>query len=796
MNDRPARGCEPADEYLVDGLAHEVIITIDTWGVPHIVAQSRPDVHLAQGFNAARDRLFQIDLWRRRGLGLLAEALGERYVDQDRANRLMRYRGDLDAEWASYAAGTREAVAAFVVGVNAYIEWALEDDARLPPEFRTWGYEPGRWHPDDIVRFRTHGLFSNAPHEAARARALHLGGPLAESLRHWREPDTELAIPPGLDLDLPDDLMHWYDLAFAPVTFDTGPAAPAAREHLGGSNNWVIDASRTETGRPMLASDPHRAVTVPSLRYLAHLQTPEMNVIGAGEPGLPGISIGHNGHVAFGLTIWPADVEDLYVYELDPEDPDCYLGPDGSTRFVTIEDRIEVRGASPRTVRLRYTVHGPVIWIDAERRLAVALRAGWLEPGMVPYLASIGVDDARTADEFLRALDHWGAPAVNQVYATTDGDWGWQASGRVPVRDVGDGSVPALGDGGQEWVRWMSTADLPSERNHARGWFASANECNVPASAAAAGLHVTHDWYSSARAERIEDWLSRHDRVSLAQSVALQNDTLSVHAVQIIELLDGLSLAGDDAERELRSLQSWDGRMDVDSREALVFEVWLRRHLRPRLREMRLRAGGVPESVLPAVMRAVDSDESFGGDLRGDIALLRWARERGPDDRVRHLVIESLHGALRDIVTLLGAETRTSTWTWGALHHSKLVHAADPERAVIGPLPRGGSGDTVGLASYDASFCQAGGSTFRMVVDVGNWDASIAMNSPGQSGDPRSPHYQDLFEPWASGGGFPLLYSEHAIAAEAARRIVLRPPAGREPAASRPADAPKGLEKG
>ncbi|KAA9105538.1 penicillin acylase family protein [Microbacterium rhizomatis] len=772
----------PPDEYDVAGLENDVEILVDTWGVPHLYAQSTNDVFLAQGFNAARDRLFQIDLWRRRGNGLLAEVFGPAYVEQDRANRLFLYRGDMDAEWAAYAEGTREAVAAFARGVNAYVAWVRENPAHLPPEFALYGYVPSFWAPEDAVRFRTHGLFYNAEQEVARARTLRDAGREAEELRQAREPADRLAVPAGVDLDLiSDDILRVYRLAFAPVDFH-GAADPAsARESISGSNNWVVSGERTDTGRPILANDPHRAITLPSLRYVAHLDAPGMSVIGAGEPGLPGISIGHNGHVAFGLTIWPVDHEDLYLYELNPDDESSYRYGDGWEPFRVIEEMIPV-GADEVPVALVYTRHGPVIYSDPARGFAVAVRAAWLEPGMAPYLASIGYDAATNGSEFLDALQSWGAPGVNQVFATPEGDWGWQASAKVPRRPNWDGSLPVTGDGRYEWDGFVSAPGLPSMRRDPRGWFASANEMNLPDDFDNTDLTTTYDWYSGGRSERLTEWLEHHTDVSLDESLAMQSDAQSPHALRLLRALQRIDPDAIANGEELSALLAWDGVESADSRAALVFEIWVRRHLRPWMIDRVMTAEGLSPEQARAARAHVMKDESFGGDLRGDIRMIeRLARELEADDLAQG-VASTLDDALADIAELLGPE-EAGGWTWGRLHHSAIAHAAfaaadgvDPMWRGVGPRPRGGSGDTVGMAGYDAQFRQSIGSTFRMVIDVGEWDNSRALNSPGQSGDPRSPHYRDLFDPWVDGESFPLAYSRASVEAMTQSRILLRAP--------------------
>jgi penicillin G amidase len=760
-------GTLPTTEYPVAGLRDEVEVLVDRWGVPHVYAGSPYDAYLAQGFQAARDRLFQIDLWRRRGLGRLAEALGPRHLDEDRARRLFLYRGDMTAEWSSYAEGTREIVTAFVAGVNAHVDWALEDpDERLPPEFGVLGYRPARWSPDDVVRIRTHGLFYNAEQELARALTVRDLGVGAEDLRAVREPGGPLIVPDAGVLDaLRDEVLDVYRLAFAPVEFGGVGAA-------GGSNNWVVSGSRSGTGRPIVANDPHRAITVPSLRYLAHLEAPGLSVIGAGEPNLPGVSIGHNGRVAFGLTIWPLDHEDLHVYELHPADDDRYSYDGGWETFEVVTERTTVAGsgsADDAELRLVFTRHGPVLHADLEARVAVALRATWLGPGMAPYLASLGYADAADTREFRAALARWGAPGVNQVFADVDGGIGVQTCGRVPRRVGWDGALPVPGDGRFEWEGSVPFEDLPGELDPAAGWATTSNQANVPTDA---GFVATTDWYSDARHERLAAWLADDDAVDVESSLRRQVDAANIHARRLLDRLAPVPVA-DDLGALWAELTGWDGIEAVDSRAALVVQVWLRRHWRPWLVGRCLDRLGAPADA--AARARLTREDTLFSDLRPDLRMLDVVDPDREDDR--RLLAEgldtTLRAALAEIETWLGADRRA--WTWGALHRTELRHPVLGAEGSLPPQPRAGSGDTVGLSGHDAGFNAVMGSSFRMVVDVGNWDASRVVNSPGQSGDPRSEHYADLLETWARDEAFPLIYSRGAVEEAATSRLVLRP---------------------
>src|SRR5829696_6014466 len=256
--------------------------------------------------------------------------------------------------------------------------------------------------------------------------------------------------------------------------------AEAKRDSIG-SNNWVVAGSRTATGRPILANDPHRAHGVPSLRYIVHLNTPEMSVIGAGEPALPGISIGHNGQIAFGLTIFSIDQEDLYVYELNPTNPNEYRFGSGWEPMRVVRESLEVKGEAPREIEMRFTRHGPVLAQDAAGQRAFAMRSIWFEPGTSAYFGSSDYMTAKDWKGFSDAMTRWGAPSENQVYADTSGNIGWIPAGTTPIRDNWDGLMPVPGDGRYEWKGFRANEELPRSYNPQQGWFATANQMNLPA---------------------------------------------------------------------------------------------------------------------------------------------------------------------------------------------------------------------------------------------------------------------------------------------------------------------------
>ncbi|MHB2207155.1 penicillin acylase family protein [Methylobacterium sp. CM6257] len=777
--------------YRLPGLEGPVEIRVDRWGLAHIRAGTPLDAFRAQGFNAARDRLWQLDLWRKRGLGLLAADFGPGYLAQDRAARLFLYRGDMAAEWAAYGPqDTKGIVTAFVDGLNAYVALTEARPELLPPEFALTDTRPARWQPEDVVRVRSHALVRNVLSEVARAKILaraesREAGLATDDLRKRISPAHEPVVPDGLDAaGWPDDLLDAFRLATATVGFSPerlaasraeawdwtkvdahgavtrGPRS-APKESSEGSNNWAVGPSRTATGRPILASDPHRVYLQPSLRYAVHLTAPGLDVIGAGEPALPGISIGHNGQAAFSLTIAPMDQEDLFVCETDPSDPDRYRSGDGWARIERVSETIPVRGGPDETVVLGFTRHGPIIREAGGR--AFALRTVWSEPGSAAYLGSLAYLGATSPEAFGEALRHWSAPSVNQLYADTAGRIAWFMAGKAPVRPAHDGLLPVPGDGRYDWAGFHDPGALPRSIDPASGWLATANEMNLPPDYPAEDRKVGFEWAEPWRARRIRAVLGGQTRHSLADSQALQGDAFSEPALRLAELVRALPAASDrDVAAAQALLAPFDGTLDPGSAAAALIEVVWVHHLRPALLEALVPDDGTRRLVPP-----------------GDTQSLIERMETGLHPAVRTaLLTDALGAAYRTCRERMGAEP--SGWSWGHLHHALFAHpltALKPDSGWdVGPLPVGGAAASVMHAEYRTdTFRLTHGASFRMVVDVGDWDRSVFINVPGQSGDPGNPHYADLAPVWGRQDYVPMLYGRAAVDAATETVITLTP---------------------
>ena len=753
------------------GLQAPASISVDTWGMAHIRAENNHDAFFLQGLNAARDRLWQIDLWRKRGLGLLAADFGPGYLMQDRAARLFLYRGEMAPDWAAYGDDAEAICSAFAEGINAAIELVEDGTWPTPPEFAELNTRPARWSAEDVVRIRTHCLSRNASSELARMQVHALADPEIDLLRVPLSPpvpDSEW--DSMVNKSLPPDALAVYELATAPVTFqrerldatledahlwsvvDARKTVHRAAPSMEGSNNWAISGDITDTGRPIMASDPHRLHAVPSLRYMVHLKAPGMDLIGAGEPSSPGIMAGHNGTAAFSLTIFCADQEDVMVYDLSPDGASYRYG-EGMEAMTRVEEIFAVKGAPDQTLTLDFTRHGPVVY--AKDDTAVAIRTVFTDPGTAPYMASLRSMRTTTMRDFRDALTTWGAPSVNMVYADTAGDICWQSAAYVPRRTNWRGLSPVAGDGTHEWKGYMTAADLPAIENPDSGFVHSANEMNIPEGWDHTAHPVGFEWFEDGRADRIAQVIGGGDAHNIEANCALQCDTFSALALELCAMVPDTALA---APRDL--LRGWDGHARADSAGALLFELWLSNHLRPALLvqvagDEALRRYLSPGNI-PTVVRL----------LRGDHPELAARAQLDPPA----LLAKTLAAVWEDTKARFGDDP--GRWRWGDLHKGYFDHALTPlgTSRDVGPIATGGSSSTVMMGHYEASdYHVRNGASVRMVVDVGSWDDSVWINAPGQSGLPGNMHYDDLAPLWAEGRSVPMLYSKDAV--DAATRL-------------------------
>ncbi len=787
---RPAAASHALDTLHLDSLRKPVTVIRDRWGVAHIYAASEHDLFVAQGYIAATDRLFQLELWRRQATGTVAELLGPRELKRDIGARLFKFRGDMSAELDHYHPHGRSIVNAFVDGVNAYIAETEHHPERLPLEFKLLGIRPGRWTPGIVVS-RHQGLVSNVEDELRYARAVAAVGPDVVKRLGWFHPgDPDLRIDPRIDRRLlASPILELYEAFRAPVRFEptdvvasarnesmnydrlaaaaefTGASAPSPEDI--GSNNWVVAGRLSASGHPMLANDPHRAQSAPSLRYWIHLVAPGWNVIGGGEPEIPGVSIGHNEYGAWGLTIFETDAEDLYVYQTNPKNQHEYWYRGAWEPMRAVRESIGVKGQGPVPVDLYYTRHGAVVYQDSAHHVAYAVRAAWLEPGSAPYLASLRMDQARTWVEFRQACSHAYLPGENMVWAGRDGTIGWQAVGIAPIRKTWSGLVPVPGDGSYEWAGYLPIMEKPHASDPDEGFIATANNDLIPRGYPHMDA-VGYTWTDPYRWRRIAEVLGGGRRFSVADMTRLQTDYLSIPARQLVPLLSSVSAAAGPTEEARRQLLGWNFVLDRTSVPAGIYEAWFSK-LESNIRQVVIPVAARPFFPTVSTKRLIewltDPSDAFGANPRA-----------GRDS----LILLSLAQAVEDLTRRFGADP--AAWAWGraGYHYALIRHPLSAavsddmrSRLDVGPVPRGGDGSTVGATGGPGN--QLAGASFRIVADVGDWDAAVGTNNPGQSGDPDNPHYRDLFPEWADDHYFPVAYSRSRVEASAERTSVLLP---------------------
>jgi penicillin amidase len=780
----------PTASIQIAGLSQPVEILRDRWGINHIYAQNEADLFFAQGYAAARDRLFQFEVWRRQATGTVAEMLGRRELRRDRGARLHMFRGDLDEDLNRYHPRGKAIIEAYVRGVNAYIAETERNPALLPLELKMLGIKPGRWTPAVVIS-RHQALAGNVGEEVRLLRAIKASNiDQVRDLLNFQGGNPRFELDAAINASLvPDNVLEVYSAFRESVQFRpedvaaewraTASAAAADQRRLEpslstapdpagpfdldadprdiGSNNWVVAGSRTFSTKPILANDPHRVIAAPSLRYWVHLNAPGWNVIGGGEPILPGVSIGHNEHGAWGLTIYGQDAEDLYVYDTNPANPNEYRYRGAWEPMRVVTDSIPIKGEKPEAVELKYTRHGPVLFEDRANRKAYALRAGWLEPGGAPYLASLRMNQAKTWEEFREACSYNNMPSENMVWVDRQGNIGWQASGIQPIRRGWSGILPVPGDGRFEWEGYLPIASLPHEVNPQRGFIATANNFLMPDNYPYKDLlHVT--WSDAFRASRIEEVLGSGRKFNVAEMMRLQNDDLSVAARALTPLLRPVPFTNPASARARDLLTTWDFVLDKDSTAAAIYSMWNRR-LMANTREV-----VVPDSIRKTV----------GANLVGTKKVIDLLQS--PDGRFGAnpiagrdaVVTKSMDEAVAELTKRFGPDMQM--WKYGheKFHHalirhpmSDAVNAATRAKLMVGPMPRGGDGTTVSATGGGDN--QTSGGSLKIIADTEDWDNSVGLNTPGQSGDPDNPHYRDLFPVWAQGQYFPVAYSRRKV---------------------------------
>lgn len=767
----------------VPGLRAPVTVIRDRWGIPHIYASNLHDLLFAQGYVHAQDRFWQMEFWRRLGSGRLAEILGPSALPTDRFVRTIGWHRAAAQDWEQLDSETRTALEAYAEGVNAYIS---THQGRLGLEFTLMGltgkkFDPEPWTPVHTItwgKVMAWDLGGNMSYELLRAGIIARLGTGAV-------PDLMPAPPPDRPVIVPHPLTQ--------ATLQSIPETIFTAHFLGegeglGSNNWVVAGSRTETGMPLLANDPHLGLQMPSIWYEIGLHCepkgPDcpINAVGASFAGSPGVIIGHNDRIAWGVTNVNPDVQDLFIEKVNPENPNQYEYQGRWEDMQIIREEIRVAGQEePVVVFARITRHGPIIndivggeeedWSFGWQPLALSWTA--LQPGTL-MRSILLLNKAQNWEDFREALSYWDVPSQNFVYADGEGNIGYQTPGRIPIRKNGDGSVPIPGWTGEyEWVDYIPFDDLPRAFNPPEGYIVTANNAVVGPDYP---YLLTVDWSdrTGQRAQRITELIEELTPISVEDMQQIQGDNLSVWTRQVLPYVTA-ALADYHDPRPLALLRNWDGRATRDSAAAAIFEAFrlhlIERTFRDDLGESLLR------QAKPSLLYAL---ESIVKDPQSPWFDDRQTPKRETRDEIFRLALEN---AVAELTEQLGPNMEK--WRWGDLHTVTFKNQTLGQSGIAwierifnrGPVATDGTAGAVNNTGYNlnAPYAVRSGPSYRQIVDVEDWSRSLSMHTTGQSGHPFHRHYDDMIDPWRNIQYHPMLWSRTEVEAQAEGILLLVP---------------------
>jgi penicillin amidase len=778
---------ETAGTIPLTGLKAPVKILRDANGVPHIFASNDSDAEFALGFVHAQDRLWQMESMRRAATGHLAEIAGEQAVPLDKMIRTLDLEGLAEAQLAGLDPAVRAEVDAYTIGVNAYIG---QHRGVWPPEFVALQTAPRPWRPVDSLvwgELMALQLSGNWRTEMIRAQ-------LSKSLSTAEIAQLWPPVPSAAQLEIPGTPSAVHG-ALAPKGAEFPGIGPGIEQGLplarlasmassldgrGASNAWAVDGAHSADGKPLLANDPHLGFSLPILWYLATLDTPTLHLAGATVPGVPSFILGHNDRIAWGMTTTGSDVEDLFVEKIDPDDPSKYLTPDGSMSFRTRTESIGIRGKPPVTITVRSTRHGPVI-SDAVEGLAqssargtvVALQATWLEPDNKIATAIYKIDRARDWKSFTDALKDFSAPGQTVAYADVDGHIGYYAAGRVPIRKSGDGLMPVPGwTSAFDWTGEVPFDALPHAFDPPAGRFANANDRLVPPDFP---YFISSDGFEwPYRARRIADLLAAQPKETLDGFAAMQADSVSLAARDLLPRMIGIAPETEAGRAMLARLKSWDGTMDRERPEPLLFEAWLRE--------------------LERGLFADKLGDQFPDLWGGHAGAVRTILASAPDWCVRantKPTPEDCHNQIasayeRAMIWLTDHFGRDpSLWRWGDAHQAYFIDRVFAQAPFIGRfaaihIPADGGDYTINrgafaIANEQAPFVDLHGAGYRAIYDLGDLARSRFTIATGESGNLFSNHLKDFVGRWRDVQYVTLAGSAEDLSKQGAELLILEP---------------------
>ncbi len=765
---------EPDGTVNAIGISASVEITRDRYGVPHVVAQSRDDALYGLGYVHAEDRLWQMEVHRRIGAGRVSEVMGRSMLALDRSMRVLGLYRSAQRNYANLDPKTRRALDSYAAGVNTFV--ATRDILRhpLPPEFIMLGVEPEPWTPEDSLvlgKTMAFDLSVNMREELLRAHLAQALAPqqLADLYPSYPHPDSH-------QLGALSDL-------YASIPWGAAWRALARRRSEGesGSNNWVVAGRQSATGKPILANDPHLRLSAPSVWYLAHLTAPGLNVIGATMPAIPAVVLGRNDRVAWGFTNTYGDVQDVFIERLVDGDPSSYLSPVGPERFEVREEVIKVRGRPPVRLSVRETRHGPVIsdLMPEQHRAQLGdfvLSLAWtaLDDRDATSRALLSMQEASDWREFDAALRDYAGPQQNMVYADVDGNVGLIVPAWIPRRDPANslqGVLPAPGwDALYDWNGYVPFEELPRRLNPLEGFIATANDRIV---GSGYPHHITFDWEDTYRIRRIRELLSADTTHSMESSRRVQGDAVSTMARDFLGFLVNAVPLSDESGRAVALLSSWDGEMDANRPEPLIFSYWYSQL------ESRIYA----DELGTLFAEAWRYRPQFIWDVLNGRQV--WCDNINTErvESCDQIVAGALERAVGDLAEEYGKDM--SMWRWGDAHHARMRHLPFTVVPVLNEffdirIEASGGPFTANRGRYDISdrqapFVQTHGSTFRAIYDLSDLDRSLYIAVPGQSGNPLSPDYDSFVRSWRDVEYIPMTTDRREYAPGARGTVILNP---------------------
>ncbi|MBC7804338.1 MAG: penicillin acylase family protein [Candidatus Parcubacteria bacterium] len=760
-------------EIRVAGLGASAEILRDRYGIPHIFAASLEDASFALGFVHAQDRLWQMEMSRRIAAGRVSEIVGAGGLETDRFLRTLGVRRSAAANLKNLDEETRKLLEAYAAGVNAFIS----SDPVLPPEFWLTGARPEPWQPIDSIAW-------------IKMMAWDLGG-------NWRSELLRMRLAKSLPMARMHQLLPPYPGEQAPVIPDLKELygtlereavqlAQFAHDNEGvGSNNWVVSGARSESGKPLLANDPHLGLTAPPVWYFAQLSVPGMNVIGATLPGVPGVILGRNERIAWGFTNTGPDVQDLYIEKLDAAGG--YLAPEGARAFEVVEETIRIKGAEPENLKVRISRHGPVI-SDVVRTAQELTPRGhviafsWTALSEDDRTMQAALKMARSGDwpSFLSAARDFQSPQQNMVYADVEGNIGFVAAGRVPLRKAANdlkGLAPAPGWQSRfDWDGSIPFEQLPLSLNPASGAIVTANHRITPPGYAHL---ISSEWQPPYRADRIQALLDATPKHSARSFARIQADVLSPPMRELLPKFLAARPRSEAARKAIEQLGKWDGTMDAGRAEPLIAWAWWRELTRA------IYADELGDAFQQNwLARAV----FLGNVLSGDAEHARWCDNvRTPAvETCEELLALSLESALADLTSRYGADP--SRWRWGAAHAARHEHRPLSRQPLLARLfdisvPSPGDAYTVNVGRHNLNdeaqpFANRHAASLRAIYDLADPEKSLYIHSGGQSGNVLSEHYRAFSAAWARNEYIPMRAQRKTLDAEPHRLLRLTP-AGR-----------------